>query len=158
MRVFRDQTTEAEPSIHAHYLYDAAGNRVRKVVRHNGGSYRTTVYIDRIFEHYVDRRSAGVENNTRTWSMAKPASPLSELARRSLAIKPPATQYQHGDHLDSGNLVADDRGAQVSREEFAPYEPRRSGRSSGHRAPVKRRGITVGKSARVRSMGLESVF
>src|SRR6202030_1128075 len=44
------QTTGAEPSIAAHYLYDPAGQRVKKLVRTQGGAYETTVYVDGIFE------------------------------------------------------------------------------------------------------------
>jgi len=40
MKAFRTQTDGAEPSVHAHYFYDAAGQRVKKVVRKQGGQVR----------------------------------------------------------------------------------------------------------------------
>ena len=46
MKVFRTQTDGAEPSVHAHYLYDAAGQRVKKLVRKQGGQVEVTHYID----------------------------------------------------------------------------------------------------------------
>src|SRR5262245_7763985 len=50
MRVYRTQVDGVEPSVHAHYLYDAGGQRVKKLVRKQGGQYEVTVYIDGIFE------------------------------------------------------------------------------------------------------------
>ena len=50
MKAFRTQTEGAEPSVHAHYLYDAAGQRVKKLVRKQGGQVEVT--------HYVDGRSS----------------------------------------------------------------------------------------------------
>ena len=52
MKAFRTQTDAAEPSVHAHYLYDAAGQRVKKLVRKQGGQVEVTQYIDAVFEHH----------------------------------------------------------------------------------------------------------
>ena len=52
MKAFRTQTDGAEPSVHAHYLYDAAGQRVKKLVRKQGGQVEVTHYIDGVFEHH----------------------------------------------------------------------------------------------------------
>ena len=38
--------------MHAHYLYDAAGQRVKKLVRKQGGQVEVTHYIDGAFEHH----------------------------------------------------------------------------------------------------------
>lgn len=51
MRVFRTQPANAEPAVHAHYLYDASGQRVKKLVRKQG-LVEVTVYIDGLFEHH----------------------------------------------------------------------------------------------------------
>ena len=40
MKVFRTQAGTSEPSVHAHYLYDASGQRVKKLVRKQGGGLR----------------------------------------------------------------------------------------------------------------------
>jgi hypothetical protein len=37
MRAYRTQTGGYEPSVYAHYLYDAAGQRIKKLVRKQGG-------------------------------------------------------------------------------------------------------------------------
>src|SRR5439155_26153559 len=52
MKVFRTQTEGAEPSVYAHYLYDSAGQRVKKLVRKQGGQVEVTHYVDGVFEHH----------------------------------------------------------------------------------------------------------
>src|SRR5262249_45120404 len=52
MRVFRTQADGAEPSVYVHYLYDTAGERVKKLVRKQGGQTETTVYVDGLFEQH----------------------------------------------------------------------------------------------------------
>lgn len=47
--------------MHAHYLYDAAGQRVKKLVRRQGGAVEVTHYIDQTFEHH--RWNGGVNNH-----------------------------------------------------------------------------------------------
>src|SRR5215813_7939502 len=66
MRVYRTQVNGAEPSVHAHYLYDAGGQRVKKLVHKQGGQYNVTVYINDIFEYQrtVQDGSQPCENNT----------------------------------------------------------------------------------------------
>ncbi|MEG3439736.1 SpvB/TcaC N-terminal domain-containing protein [Pannus brasiliensis CCIBt3594] len=51
LKAFRVQTDNAEPSIHAHYLYDGTGQRVKKFLRKQGGEWEITVYIDGILEY-----------------------------------------------------------------------------------------------------------
>ena len=63
MKAFRTQTEGAEPSVHAHYLYDAAGQRVKKLVRKQGGQIEVTHYIDGAFEHH---RWGGQRRRART--------------------------------------------------------------------------------------------
>ena len=59
MKAFRTQSEGAEPSVHAHYLYDATGQRVKKLVRKQGGQVEVTQYVDGGFEHY--RWGSGAE-------------------------------------------------------------------------------------------------
>jgi hypothetical protein len=55
-----DDDEWSEPSLHAHYLYDAAGQRVKKLVRRQGGTLDSVVYVDDVFEHH---RRPAEENN-----------------------------------------------------------------------------------------------
>ena len=65
MRVFRTQTPNAPPSSHTHYLYNAGGQRVKKLVRTASNDYVVTIYIDGIFEHHRRVKPADTkENNT----------------------------------------------------------------------------------------------
>jgi len=63
MRVYRTQTNASEPSVHVHYLYDAGGQRVKKLVRKQGGQVEVTVYIDGAFEYQRIVRGGVIEEN-----------------------------------------------------------------------------------------------
>ena len=113
----------AEPSIAAHYLYDAAGQRVKKLTRTQGGGWEATIYIDGAFER---RRwaAAGATPSTAT------VHHLMDDKRRIALLRTgsphpqeqgPPVQYHLGDHLDSSVVVTDGAGAWVNREEFSPY-------------------------------------
>jgi RHS repeat-associated protein len=129
LKVYRTQTPAAgaapgdpllaEPSVYAHYLYDATGQRVKKLVRRQGGQFETTVYIDGTFE-YV-RLADGQANNLlhvmddrKRIATVRAGAPFPD-------DNTPAVKYQLGDHLGSSNVVVDANGAPVDREEFTPY-------------------------------------
>jgi RHS repeat-associated protein len=122
MRAYRTQTPGAEPSIHAHYLYDAAGQRVKKLVRHNGGTYDVTVYIDAIFEYRRDADGASaITNNLLHVMDDKQRIAITRVGRPPSKDATPAVKYQLADHLGSSNAVVDGTGALINREEYAPY-------------------------------------
>ena len=70
LKTFRIQTDGAEPSIHAHYLYDAAGMRVKKLVRKQGGDVEVTHYIDGVLEHHRWRTGAEHAPARQRWHAA----------------------------------------------------------------------------------------
>lgn len=118
MRVFRTQPAGAEPSTYAHYLYDAAGIRVKKLVRRQGGAVSTTVYVEGFFEHHV---AGGIENNSlhvmddqQRIALVRVGSPFPDDTT-------PAVKFHLGDHLGSSNVVVDGNGVLVNREEYTPY-------------------------------------
>src|SRR5262249_26097219 len=92
----------------------------KKVVRKQGGATETTVYVGAIFEHQRDSAS-GVETDT--------VHVLDNRARvATVRAGPPmpgdaspAVKYVFADHLGSSNVVIDDAGAWVNREEYLPY-------------------------------------
>jgi RHS repeat-associated protein len=118
MRVYRTQAGTAEPSVHAHYLYDANGQRVKKLVRKQGGQVEVTVYIDGIFEHHVQ---GDTENNTVHVMDNQSRIALVRVGQPFADDTTPAVKYHLGDHLGSSNLVIDDAGSWVNREEHTPY-------------------------------------
>lgn len=122
MKVYRTQAGNAEPSVHAHYLYDASGQRVKKLVRKQGGSYEVTIYIDGLFEHH--RRVQGgatQENNTLHVMDNQSRIALVRVGAAFPEDTTPAVKFHLGDHLGSSNVVIDATGAWVNREEFTPY-------------------------------------
>jgi RHS repeat-associated protein len=127
MKVFRDQTNAAgaegegelaEPTVYAHYLYDSAGVRTKKLVRKQGGRVEVTEYIDGVFEF---QRIAGVANNLVHImdDHARIATVRVGDALQSDTL-PPLT-YQLGDHLGNSNIVVSDKGDFINREEYFPY-------------------------------------
>jgi RHS repeat-associated protein len=117
MSAFATRTAGAEPSVHAQYLYDAAGERVVKLVRRQGGAVEVVRYLGG-FEHH---RWAGGENNH--------VHVLDGTARIALVRagpahpddRGPAVAYQLGDHLSSCTATVDGAGALTNREEYTPY-------------------------------------
>jgi RHS repeat-associated protein len=120
LRTFRVQAGPAEPSIHAQYLYDAAGQRVRKVVRRQGGQIDSTTYVG-AFEHHRHLGGAPRESNTVHVMDDRQRLALVRVGPPAPGDATPAVTYQLGDHLSSAALVLDDAGGEVSREEFTPY-------------------------------------
>jgi RHS repeat-associated protein len=133
LRVYRTQTAGAEPSKHAHYLYDAGGRRVMTVVRNQGGgTVRVTVDIDGVAEHVREGRRE-------RWTvrvMERGFVTATVRAGDALGDALAATKYFLSDHLGSARAVVDTTGALLVREDFFPY-----GEVSFGGAPEKRVGF-----------------
>lgn len=122
LRAYCTCTDGAEPSVHAQYLYDSGGARVKKLVRKQGGQFEVAVYVDGILEHHrlVQGRSIQENNflhimdNQKRIALVRVGDPFPDDVF-------PAVRYQLGDHLDSSNLVLDEKGAWIDREEYTPY-------------------------------------
>jgi RHS repeat-associated protein len=122
MKVYRTQTDGAEPSIHAHYLYDSEGQRVKKLVRRQGGGVETTTYVDEIFEHHRRIGLSGItQNNTLQVTDGRQRAALVRVGEPSPDDSEPPVRFQLNDHLGSSHLVVDDAGSPINREEFTPF-------------------------------------
>jgi RHS repeat-associated protein len=122
MRVFRTQTDGSEPTVHAHYFYDAGGQRVKKLLRKQGGRVEVTVYIDGVLEYQrIVQGSAVDENNTLHVMNNQSRIAMVRVGNPFVNDTTPAVKYHLGDHLGSSNLVIDASGSLVNREEFTPY-------------------------------------
>ena len=124
MRAFRVGNEEGTSnSVYAHYLYDASGQRVKKLVRKGANHFEITVYIDGIFEHHFETTSGSTKENNSLHVMDNQSRIA--LVRIGNAFdandRTPAVQYHLGDHLGSCNVVIDDSGTLVNREEYFPY-------------------------------------
>jgi RHS repeat-associated protein len=121
LRAFRVQPPRGAASVQAYYLYDAAGQRVKKLVVKQDGSVESTVYVSGIFEHRSWGNGSATENirlhvmdNQQRIAMVRvgPADPLDQS---------PEVQFHLGDHLGSSSLVIDNTGGWINREEYTPY-------------------------------------
>ena len=122
MRVFRTQTGNAEPTVHAYYLYDASGQRVKKLVRKQGGQIEVTVYIDGIFEYQrIVQGGVTRENNTLHVMDNQSRIALVRVGNPFPDDTTPAVKYHLGDHLGSSSVVVSEAGIWVNREEYTPY-------------------------------------
>jgi RHS repeat-associated protein len=121
LRVFRTQTPGSEPTVHAQYLYDSGGRRVKKVVRKPGNRAEVTIYVDS-FEHQrvIVGNTVG-ENNTLHISDGGNRVARIRVGPAFDGDSTPATTYHVIDHLGSSAVVADATGALVNREEYTPY-------------------------------------
>ncbi|WP_030322687.1 SpvB/TcaC N-terminal domain-containing protein [Streptomyces sp. NRRL B-3229] len=122
LTAFATQTAGAEPSVHAQYLYAATGERVKKLVRRQGGAVEVTHYLDEMFEHH--RWAAGTAAGQNNHVHVMDESQRVALVRSGPAHpddRGPATAYHLPDHLGSSTAVLDAAGALTNREEYTPY-------------------------------------
>lgn len=122
LRAFEVRSGAAEPSQHAHYLYDARGQRVKKLLRKQGGLIEATTYVDGIFER---RRvvQGGVVREADTLHLMDDEHRIAEV-RAGAALAgddAPAVKYHLEDHLGSSVVVVGQDGSWISREEYGPH-------------------------------------
>lgn len=121
LRAFRTQVDGAEPSIYALYLYDAAGERARKLVRTQGGGVETTDYVGGAFEQH---RWTGARTGTQTLTHVMDDAHRVAIVRAGDAHPDdggPRVAVHHGDHVGSSHVVTDGDGRFVSREDLTPF-------------------------------------
>ena len=122
LRIYRTQPNGAEPSVHAHYLYDTSGQRVKKLVRKQGGQFEVTVCVDGILEHHrlvqggttQETNTLHVIDNQSRIAMVRAGNPFADDTT-------PAVKFHVGDHLGNSSVVISDNGDWINREEYTPY-------------------------------------
>jgi len=122
--IYRNQTGSSDPTIYAQYDYDAAGNRVSKLVRTGtAGSpiYYRTIYIDGIFEFHR------LENGT---VYKKNYVHLMDNTSRAVTIRigsvfpddiSDSTVFHIEDHLGGSTIRTNSSGNVIDREEYYPF-------------------------------------
>ncbi len=113
----------------ANYVYDAAGNRIRKVIeRQNGTRQSERIYLGG-FERYreysggstsvtLERETLHVMDDTQRIALVETRT----VDGQSPVLSPqPLLRYQFGDHLGSASLELDGDGQIISYEEYYPY-------------------------------------
>src|SRR5690606_5687181 len=109
-----------------YFVYDEAGNRVRKVRVANGGVEYERVYIGP-YEVYRERSSGGTVNLQReTRHVSDDTGRICQVDTLLIDGGSPVTpantfRYQYSNHLGSAQLEADENGDVISYEEFHPY-------------------------------------
>ncbi|MFD1322658.1 SpvB/TcaC N-terminal domain-containing protein [Micromonospora sonneratiae] len=118
---FATQVEGVEPSVHAQYLYDATGQRVKKLVRKQGGAVEVTHYLAEVFEHHRWPGLAAGENNQVYVNDGTSRIASQRIGPAHPDDRGPAVAIQLDDHLGSSNATVDDTGKLTNREEFTPY-------------------------------------
>lgn len=112
------QTSGGPMEIQANYLYDAAGQRVKKMVRNNAGAVvEATVYIDGIFEHRYNNGS----QQTSLLVMDGRSRIATLRVGDPMDGNIPYFTYELEDHLGSQVARLDDAGGLVDRDEYYPF-------------------------------------
>lgn len=111
----------------AHYAYDAAGERVRKVVEsHSGTRQRERISIDG-FEVYREYVGGDVDLERETLHVSDAGRPVALVESQTVADRAPVAsvssvvRYQLGDLIGSTSVELDAHGALISYEEYHPY-------------------------------------
>ncbi|HXI29291.1 MAG TPA: RHS repeat-associated core domain-containing protein, partial [Vicinamibacterales bacterium] len=110
----------------AFYVYDAAGQRVRKVIAAQGGVRRKERISFGTFEVYREYDGAGgaVTLERETLHVLDGAQRVALVETRTVgsdAAPAAVIRYQFGNHLGSAALELDEAGAVISYEEYYPY-------------------------------------
>ena len=121
---FKDQLQQVDLNGggRAYYVYNAGGQRVRKVHEHNGGLVEERIYLGG-FEIY---RKQGVNPLVReTLHIMDDKQRIAMVETRTEgdepSVPPQIIRYQFGNHLGSACLELNEFGAVISYEEYHPY-------------------------------------
>jgi RHS repeat-associated protein len=126
---FEDQLSQIELAGggKAHYIYDASGQRVRKViVSQSGKRQKERIYLGN-YEVYREYKSNGVDKELERQSLHvmddKQRFALVETRTKGIEPEIPKQliRFQLGNHLGSASLELADNGELISYEEYRPY-------------------------------------
>ncbi|MGH7597722.1 MAG: SpvB/TcaC N-terminal domain-containing protein [bacterium] len=110
----------------AYYVYDAAGQRVRKVHEHNGSTVEERIYLGG-FEIYRKRNASDLVLERETLHIMDDQRRIALVETKTIDTNdPPLTptpvlRYQLDNHLGSACVETDERGKVISYEEYHPY-------------------------------------
>ncbi len=122
---FKNQVGTSDPTKWSHYMYDNAGNRIKKVVNTGTGKQVVTVYIDGIFEHSYTKNS-GTIDTTRHYNTHRIMEGSSLVATLQVGNDADDTiniakKFYTADHL--GNIAAtyEESSTLINFEEYYPF-------------------------------------
>ena len=102
-----------QPTKFAHYLYDAGGNRVKKLVRVSGGNYTSTTYIDGIFERLTD----GTDEQNTIHAMDDKSRIATVRLGNAFGDTTPSIKYVLEDHLGNSTFEVNGDGTFIAKED-----------------------------------------
>ena len=117
MRCFYNQASTAEPTVYAQYLYDSTGNRVKKIVRTQGGDYESVSYINGAFEY----KTEGTDEQTTTHIMDDQSRIAMIRTGDDFGDSTPAIKYNLEDYLGNSCILLETNGALINKEEYYPF-------------------------------------
>ncbi|MEZ4889799.1 MAG: RHS repeat-associated core domain-containing protein [Crocinitomicaceae bacterium] len=117
LRSFCVQTGISEPSQYAQYLYDSTGNRVKKLIRTQGGDYESVTYIAGAFEYKTD----GTDVQNLLHVMGDQSRIATVRLGGSFGDTTPAIKYNLEDHLGSSSILLETNGTLINKEEYYPF-------------------------------------
>ncbi len=110
----------------AYYVYDAAGQRVRKVIEQNDTRLKERIYIGG-FEIYRKYSGNTITLERETLHIMDDKQRIALVETRTIdtagddPAPPQLIRYQFGNHLGSASLELDDQAQIISYEEYYPY-------------------------------------
>lgn len=124
---FKDQLQQADLGGGgiAYYVYDAGGQRTRKVIERQGGIKEERIYLGG-FELYRKTSNAGtIQEATETLHVMDDTRRIAMVETKTIENGVPVTEqlirYQYSNHLGSSSLELDDAARIISYEEYHPY-------------------------------------
>jgi RHS repeat-associated protein len=118
-----------------YFVYDAAGQRIRKVHEHPGSTTEERIYLDG-YEVYRKRNGSGLASERQTLHVMDYTRRIALVETKTLdggvalSSPTPVIRYQLSNHLGSACLEINDEGGLISLEEYHPY-----GTTSFHAGP-----------------------
>ncbi|KAF5429684.1 hypothetical protein C5S39_08605, partial [Candidatus Methanophagaceae archaeon] len=109
-----------------YYVYDAGGERLRKVHEHNGSTLEERIYLGG-FEIYRKRNGNGLTLEREALHIMDDEQRIALVETKTIdvdmaSLSPaPITRYQINNHLGSSGLELDESGLIISYEEYYPF-------------------------------------
>jgi len=124
LRAFYVQANSNAPhSKYAHYLYDKDQERVKKLVRKQGGEVEVTIYIDGLMDYQYVKQANVIteENNTLHILDDEKRIGTQRVGNAFQGDTTPAIKFNYEDHIGSSALMLDTNGNLIDREEYFPF-------------------------------------
>jgi RHS repeat-associated protein len=110
----------------AYYIYDARGQRARKVHEHNGSTMEERIYLGG-YEIYRKHNGTGLTLERETLHIMDDQQRIALVETKTVedgveVPEPePLVRYQLNNHLGSSSMELDENGEEISYEEYYPY-------------------------------------